>query len=156
MKRLLLIGIFLFVMATQSFADVMKTLPHQLTISGTPMIGTVIASSSTITSDSVYQPSALSFGYSAMAINATAVGGVSPNIKLTYQVSYDNVNWFSPVLTNGAGSVTVESTLDTSVGSGNTWVVYPYTVYPFSKYIFQNNSATTDSITAETIYQVAQ
>ena len=155
MKKLLL-GLLMVLITLPAFADVMKTLPKQLTISGTPIIATAIAAGSTITSDSVYQPSSLSFGYSALAINATAIAGVNPNIKLTYQVSYDNVNWFSPLLTNGSGSVTVESTLDTAIASGNTWITFPYTVYPYDRFIFQNNSATTDSVTAETVYQVAQ
>ena len=155
MKKLLL-GLLMVLITLPAFADVMKTLPKQLTISGTPISATTIAAGSTITSDSVYQPSSLSFGYSALAINATAIGGVTPNIKLTYQVSYDNANWFSPALTNGSGAVTVESTLDSAVGTGNTWVVFPYTVYAYDRFIFKNNSATTDSVTAETVYQVAQ
>lgn len=163
MKNLFLIGLFMLLGLSQANAGMTKTLSHNLTTGGsviygvvqpgTPINATSIPSGTTITTDSVNQAGSFSYGYSAISLIANSATGVTPNIKLTYQSSYDNINWFSPVTSNGLGVVTVVSTIDTSVGSGNTWIVYNYTVYPYVRFNLQNNSATTDSVTAETMWQ---
>ena len=147
MKILNLLISFMLVFAIPSFAA-KRAEVHQLTIGGAAVNGYFIQANNTVTSDSVNMNGNL--GFLALATQ------VSGNVSISYQVSYDNINWFSPVLTNGSGAVTVESTLDTAIASGNTWITFPYTVYPYDRFIFQNNSATTDSVTAETVYQVAQ
>lgn len=163
MKKILLAGLILLLGISPVFATITRTLQHNITyggsvingitVPGVPINGTTITAGATITSDSVYQAGSISYGYSAVTLMASAIGGVTPNIKLTYQTSYDNINWFNPTSTTGNGVVSSVSTLDSVVGSGNTWVVYNYTVYPYIRFNLQNNSATTDTVTAETLWQ---
>lgn len=148
MKRLLLIGLILLLGINHAFAAITRTENHNLTMSNVPINGTSIAANATITTDSVYQAGAQSFGYSALA---TQIAGINPNMKITYQTSYDNINWFTPNTTSG-GTLTAQNVLATSISS-NTWVVYQYTVYPYIRFNFQNTTVTADTITADTMWQ---
>ena len=147
MRMILLVGLFLLLGFNQAFSAITRIEQHQLSISGVPMVNTVVATSTTVTTDSVYQAGSQTNGYAALA---TIINGA--NVKLTYQTSYDNINWFSPVTTNGSGTVTAQSTLD-SVTNGNTWVIYSYTVYPYIRWNFAVGSTGTSAITAETLWQ---
>lgn len=148
MNKLFLTGILFLSLISSAFAEITRTMQHNLTISGTPINGTTIVSNSTITSDSVYQAGAQTFGYSALA---SQISGTNPSIKITYQTSYDNQNWFIPNTTS-AGTLTAQNVLANSA-NGNTWIVYQYTVYPYIRFIYQNNTVTNDTITAETMWQ---
>lgn len=148
MRKLFLVGLFLLLGFNQAFATITRTMQHNLTIAGTPINGTTVGANSTITSDSVYQAGAQTFGYSALA---TTIAGTNPNMKITYQTSYDNVNWFTPNTTS-SGTLTAQNVLVTAATT-NTWVVYQYTVYPYIRYNFQNTTSTADTITAETMWQ---
>ncbi len=148
MKKLLLIGIFILLGFSQAYANITKTLTHNLTISNVPINGTTVGANSTITSDSIYQAGASSQGYSALA---TTIAGSSPNMKITYQVSYDNVNWFNQN-TTAQGTLTAQNVLATSITS-STWISYTYITYPYIRFNFQNTTATADTITADTMWQ---
>lgn len=160
MKKLLLIVFFMLLGFSQAFADITHTLPHNLTtggnvvngqtIAGTAINNTIIATGSTLTSDSVYETGTSSFGYSVLA---TIVNGTG--VKESYQVSYDNNNWFTPNTTNSVGVITPIGTLDT-LATGNNWIIYQYPVSTWIRFVFtaaNSNGATQDSVTAETVYQ---
>ena len=149
MKRILLVVLFLLLGLSQSFAEITKTFSHNLTISGTPINGTVIATSTTVTSDSVYESGASSFG---SAVLVTNVKGANAGVKITYQTSYDNTNWYSPTTTNGSGTLTNVATLQT-LASTDSWIIFPNAIYPYIRFNFAQGAGGTATITAETIYQ---
>lgn len=149
MNKLFLGALFLIFGISQCFATTSHTEAHNLTISGVPINGTVIATSQTVTSDSVYQSGAPANGYSALV---TQISGASASVKITYQTSYDNVNWFSPVTTNGTGTVTNIATLD-SAAISNVWIVYPYNVYPYIRFNFASSVSGSSTVTAESLWQ---
>ncbi len=131
MKKLL-VGILLMLMPTMAFADITRTMQKVLTISGAPINGLQIASNQTVTSDGIYQAGSQTFGYSALATQISqASGGIS--VKISYQTSYDNINWFTPNTTS-AGTLTSQGVLATAI-TGNTWIVYQYTVYPYIRFV---------------------
>lgn len=159
MNKLFLVLFGFLLWGNMAFANITHTLPHNLTsggnvvngqtIAGTPINTTTIATGATLTSDSVYETGTSSFGYSVLA---TIVGGTG--IKESYQVSYDNINWFNPSTTT-LGAVFNIQTLDT-LATGNNWIIYPYPISTWVRFVFTaSNSfgATQDSVTAETVYQ---
>ena len=153
MKKLLIILFLLLVGSSQSFAGIRSEF-HNLTVGGTtsngvtnpgsPINNYVFASGATITSDSLYQTGSL--GYNSSAI-ATQVSGGS--VKISFQVSYDNITWFTPYTTSG-GTITSITNLVTSL-SANSWIYYQYQFAPYIRFIFQATG--TPTITAEALWQ---
>lgn len=143
-----MIGLFLLLGLNQAFATAIRTEFKQLTISGVPIAGTVIATSQTVTSDAVYQMGGEGSDYNALVLQVASGG----NVKATVQLSYDNINWFNPVLSNGTGTVTSISTIDTVVTS-NTWAVYQYTFAPYARFNITSSASGTSTVTAEALWQ---
>lgn len=140
MKILKLLILFILLGINISFAAV-RTEYKNLTIAGAPVIAYNISSGATVTSDSVYESGA--YNYNGLA---TIVNG---SVKITYQASYDNINWWTPNTTS-AGTLTATGVLATSVTS-NTWVSFPAVVAPYIRFNYQSTGAS--SITAETLWQ---
>lgn len=147
MKKLFLIGLFLMLGLNQAFATAIRTEFKNLTISGTPINGTVISTNQTVTSDSIYQSGSEGSDLSAIAIQVASGG----NVKTTIQLSYDNLNWFNPMTSNGQGVLTNVSTIDTSINS-NTWIGYSNTFAPWVRFNI-TSSGGNSTITAESLWQ---
>ncbi len=146
MKILRLLILFILIGVIPVYAAPKRVEIKQLTIGGAAVKAYAVATSTTLTSDSIYQSG--NSGYTSLATN---VGGNAGILTVKYQVSYDNVNWFKPSTTS-AGALTTSDTLATNMTS-DTWIVLPYTMTPYIRFIFSSGTATTDSITADAIWQ---
>lgn len=140
MKILNLLVLFVLIGLSPSWAA-KRAEVKQLTISGVAVNAYAIGSGVTVTSDSVYQTGNL--GFLALATQ------VSGNVGITYQVSYDNINWWTPYTTS-SGSLTAAGTIATSITS-NTWIVATAVLAPYMRFIYASTGSST--ITADTLWQ---
>lgn len=144
MKILKLLTIFLLIGSiglVPAFAAPKRTEVKQLTFGGVGGSGQAIGSGQTITSDSVYQSG--NEGFLAL------VTQVSGTVGINYQVSYDNVNWWTPNTTS-SGTLTSAGVIATSISS-NTWIIATAVLAPYMRFIYNSTGAST--ITADTLWQ---
>lgn len=146
MNKLLLIVLFTMLGLCNSFADITHTLSHNLTVNGAPLSGTTVSTNQTLTTDSVYETGASSFGYSVLVTQVSGNG-----VKISYQTSYDNANWFTPNTTSPIGVLTPVGTLDT-LATSNTWIIYQYPVSPYIRFVYTSTGGSS-IITGETVWQ---
>lgn len=140
MKILKLLVIFLLIGLVPAFAA-KRAEVHQLTVGGVAVNGYVIGSGNTVTSDSVYQTGNL--GFLSLATQ------VSGNVGITYQVSYDNLNWWTPYTTS-TGTLTSIGTIATSITS-NRWIIAIAVLAPYTRFVYTSTGSST--ITADTLWQ---
>lgn len=115
-----------------------------LTISGTAISGTAVGSGVTVTSDSLYQTG--NVGYSSMLLL------VSGQVDISYQVSRDGSNWYTPYTTDGS-SLTAVGGIASNV-TADRWIVLPTRLAPYVRYIFAADSSST--ISSNVIWQLAE
>jgi hypothetical protein len=147
--RKILVGLMaLCLMAGTAHATAFRVNSQLLKVSGVPMNNYTIATSSTVTRDSVYQMG--NVGFQSLA---TMVRGANASITITYQVSYDNANWFTPYNT-ASGVLTSAATISTSQ-SADRWIVAPAMLAPYIRFNFAQGAGGTGTITADTLWQSA-
>lgn len=138
MKKLLLLGLLLLLGFNQAFASPKRIEIHELTIGGNSIANTVIATSQTVTSDSVYMRG--NSGYNSLV--TTVTGGVAIN----YQVSADNSTWYTPNISNAPGNPSSVGTID-GLLSSNMWISFPWTISPYIRFNYKStNQSTIDSM----------
>lgn len=140
MKILKLSVLFLLICAVPSFAAKRAEF-KQLNFGGAGASGYTIPSGATVTSDSIYQNGNLGFLSLATQISGT--------VAITYQVSYDNTNWWTPYTTS-SGTLTAAGTIATSI-TANRWIVSTAVMAPYMRFIYASTGAST--ITADTLWQ---
>ncbi len=138
MKILRLLIMFILIGTIPSFAAPKRMEVKKLTISGSPITARVIATSQTVTSDSVYQSG--NSGYSTLAIKVTG------SVAVTQQSSYDNITWWTPY-TESAGTLTSAGTVSTATTS-DRWIIIPFVATPYIRF----NYASTGQSTIDTVY----
>lgn len=145
-----LILLFVVVYSGVAHATTFRTENKRLTISGAVIDATVIPANTTVTSDSVYQKGNLGF-----QTIATKVRGTNASVTTTYQVSNDNSNWWTPYTTTAtSGTLTANGTISTSQ-TADRWVVMPGVIAPYIRFNFAQGSGGSATITADTLWQVA-
>jgi hypothetical protein len=143
MKILKLLTILLLIGIVPAFASPKRTEVKQLTYGGVNLNGYSIPNNNVVTSDSVYQSG--NEGFLALATQIDASGAVG----ITYQVSYDNINWWTPYTTSG-GTLTAAGTIATTM-TANRWIISTAVLAPYMRFIY---TATANShITADTLWQ---
>ena len=143
MRILKLLFVFLLIGLVPAFANQKRTEVKQLTVGGVAINGTAIAANNTVTSDSIYQSG--NEGFLALATQIDASGAVG----ISYQISYDNVNWWTPYTTS-SGTLTAAGTLVTSL-TANRWVVATAILAPYMRFVYVSTAAS--HITADTLWQ---
>lgn len=113
----------------------------QLTIGGVAVNAYAIGSGATVTSDSVYQNGNLGF----LSLATQVVG----NVSINYQVSYDNLIWWTPN-TASSGTLTPAGTIANSITS-NSWIISTAVLAPYMRFIYQSTGSST--ITADALWQ---
>lgn len=136
MKKIFLITLLLIAMSGQAFA-MKKVTSQKLKISGVPITDTVI-NGVTVTSDSVYQTG--NVGFSALLTK------VSGSINISYQVSNDNSNWYTPYTTDGS-TLTSAGAIATAV-TADRWIILTARMAPYIRFIFVSAGSSTISSTA--------
>ena len=116
-----------------------KAQTKQLTSSGVNILSTT--TSNPITSDGVYQSGNL--GFMSLVVNITG------NVSISYQLSFDNINWFTPSTTDGT-NLTSAGGIVTSLTT-NAWIVLTAMLAPYVRFIFTPSGSST--ITANTLWQ---
>lgn len=109
---------------------------RQLAVSGVPIQGTTI--SSPITSDGIYQSGNLGF--------MSLVMKVSGNVAISYQLSFDNINWFTPNNTDGANLTAVGTIV--SALTANAWIVLVAMLAHYVRFTFTPSGSSTISANA--------
>lgn len=133
MKILRLVALFLLIGLGTAFAAPNRVETHQLTIGGSQLNNYVIPANNTVTSDSVYQ-----IGTNGFLSLATWVVG---NVSISYQISYDNINWWTPYTTN-AGTLTSAGTIATSI-TGNRWIIATAIMAPYIRFNYSSTGTST-------------
>ncbi len=141
MKILKLFLLFMLIGLSPSWAA-KRAEVKQLTVGGVAVNGYSIGSGVTVTSDSVYQTGNLGF----LAIATQVIG----NVSINYQVSYDNINWWTPYTTS-SGSVTSAGLIASSITS-NTWIISTAVLAPYMRFIYASTGGLS-TITADTLWQ---
>ena len=148
MKKIIMGVIALCLMTGVANATAFRVNDVRLKVSGTPINNLVIATSSTVTSDSVYENG--NVGFQSIA---TMVRGTNASVTISYQVSNDNSTWWTPYNTN-LGVLSSAATLSTSQ-TADRWVVVPAMLAPYIRFQFVQGSGGTATITADTLWQTA-
>jgi len=149
MKILRLALLFLLIGLVPAFAAPKRVELHKLTISGTAVDTYLIASSQTVTTDSIYISG--NNGYQSLVVTT---GGNNGAVTIDTQVSYDNTNWFTPYSMNSPTNDTLTAQGRIADGiTANRWIILPWTLSPYVRFKFAVGSVTNDTITAETLWQ---
>ena len=150
MRKYLAVIIAIYLLISQGLANAtaFRANSQLLTISKAPINNVVIATSSTVTSDSINQTG--NVGFQSLA---TMVRGANASVTISYQVSYDNSTWWTPYNTN-LGSLSSAATIST-LQSTDRWVVAPAMLAPYIRFVFAQGAGGTATITADSIWQTA-
>lgn len=140
MRTLKLLVLFLLIGLVPAFAA-KKSEVKNLTIGGTAVNAYVISSGATVTSDSLYQPGNL--GFLSLATK------VSGNVSISYQVSYDNVTWWTPYISS-SGTLTSIGTIVSSI-TADSWIISTAVLAPYTRFIYASTGSST--ITANALWQ---
>lgn len=150
--------VFLLIGLIPAHAEQRRVEIKQLTVNGVYINGwslpksngaDYVGSKSTITTDSIYQNGNNGYGTLATMINA------SGDVLESYQVSYDNINWWTPnvIQSNNAGTISSIATIDSNMLT-NSWIQYNWTIAPYVRFIYTNKNTTGNSvITADALWQ---
>lgn len=141
MRTLKFLLLFLLIGIIPALAAPNRVEIKQLTVSGIPVTGDSLSNGQQLVSDSIYQ-----MGNNGFLSVATQVSG---NVSLSYQVSYDNINWWTPN-TSSSGTLTSIGTIATSLTS-NTWVISQAVMAPYMRFIYTSTGSSV--ITADALWQ---
>ena len=148
MRKIILGLMMLCLMASVANATSFRVASQYLTISKAPINGLVIATSQTVTTDSVYQTG--NVGFQSLAL---MVRGASASVTTTYQLSYDNSTWWTPYVAT-YGTLSAVGTVS-SAQTADRWIVAPAMLAPYIRFNFAQGAGGTATITADTMWQVA-
>lgn len=112
-----------------------------LKIGGVNITDYVISSNATVTSDSLSQTGNVGF--------MSLLTKVSGSVTLSYQVSNDNSNWYTPYTTDGT-TLTAAGTIASAV-TADRWIILPARLSPWIRFIFASSGAST--ITSQATWQ---
>ncbi len=117
-----------------------KSQRKRLTVAGVDLSATVVNNAS-ITTDGVYQPGNIGF--------MSLVSKITGNVAITYQISFDNITWFTPSTTDGT-TLTSVGTIVTGQTS-DCWIILRAILAPWIRFVFTSTGSST--ITGDAIWQ---
>lgn len=111
----------------------------QLTVSGVNLKAYSTTNNGTVTTDGVYQSGNL--GFLTLALQVTA-----GSLAVSYQISFDNVTWFTPYSTDGT-NLTAIGNIAAAVTT-NVWVVLQALLGHYVRFVFVSTGVSTFSANA--------
>lgn len=127
----------LIILSTPAFAGKRVT-SKKLLISGAPITDYAIGSGATVTTDSLYQSGNVGF--------TSLLTKVSGSVTISYQVSNDNSNWYTPYTTDGS-SLTAAGAIASAITT-DRWVILTAKLAPYVRFIYASSGSSTISSTA--------